>query len=94
MITMFKKNLYRFVVAMFSVLTIVSCQKDIDDTIVNPPTDEIPDLSSKVSSSVSGFVTDENNAAVLGASVKVGTATATTDKYGYFEIKNVDVGFS
>jgi hypothetical protein len=91
MITMFKKNLYRFVVAMFSVLTIVSCQKDIDDTIVNPPTDEIPDLSSKVSSSVSGFVTDENNAAVLGASVKVGTATATTDKYGYFEIKNVDV---
>ncbi len=91
MITMFKKNLYRFVVAMFSVLTIVSCQKDIDDTIVNPPTGEIPDLTSKVSSSVSGFVTDENNAAVLGASVKVGTATATTDKYGYFQIKNVDV---
>ncbi len=49
------------------------------------------DLSTKVKSSVSGFVTDENELAVRQATVQFGTLSTTTDKYGYFEIKNAEV---
>lgn len=75
---------------IFSLSIFFSCQKDfsLEDggTVVTPP-----DLSTKVSSSVSGFVTDENDAAVMGATVQFGTSNITTDKYGYFEAKNVQV---
>jgi hypothetical protein len=67
-----------------------SCQKELsfdNSTSGNLP----PDLKTKVSSSVSGFVTDENDAAVMGATVQFGSSTITTDKYGYFEVKNVQV---
>ena len=71
-------------------LFFISCQKDLTaDTGTNSGLP--PDLSTKISSSVSGFVTDENNAPVKGANVKAGTATTTTDKYGYFEIINTQV---
>ena len=71
-------------------LFFISCQKDLTaDTGTNSGLP--PDLSTKISSSVSGFVTDENNAPVKGANVKAGTATTTTDKYGYFEILNTQV---
>jgi hypothetical protein len=51
----------------------------------------LPDLATKVTSSVSGFVTDENEVAVQNANVLIGTATTTTDKYGYFEANNVQM---
>ncbi len=71
-------------------LFFISCQKDLTaDTGTNPGLP--PDLSTKISSSLSGFVTNENNAPVKGANVQAGTATTTTDKYGYFEIKNTQV---
>lgn len=74
----------------FTVSFIFSCQKDISledgGTIAAPP-----DLITKVSSSVSGFVTDENDAAIKGATVQFGASNITTDKYGYFEAKNVQV---
>lgn len=66
-----------------------SCQKSLDFENVN---NAIPvDLSTKINSAVSGFVTDENNASVPGAMVQFGSSTITTDKYGYFEAKNVQV---
>jgi hypothetical protein len=75
---------------IFFVAIFFSCQKDLSledgGTVVTPPY-----LSTKVSSSVSGFVTDENDSAVKGASVQFGTTNITTDKYGYFEAKNVQV---
>lgn len=75
---------------IFTFLFFFSCQKDISlengGAVPNPP-----DLSTKISSSVSGFVTDENNAAVMGATVQFGSSSITTDKYGYFEAKNVQV---
>ncbi len=52
---------------------------------------QVPDLSTKVTASVSGFVTDQNDEPIYGASVNAGTITTTTDKYGYFEIKNTMV---
>lgn len=55
------------------------------------PAVALPDLQTKINSSVSGFVTDQNDAAVVGAEVKAGTTSTMTDRYGYFEIKNVQV---
>jgi hypothetical protein len=74
---------------IFTAVLFFSCQKqlDFDNSLVVTP----PDLSIKISSSVSGFVTDENNAAVMGATVQVGASSISTDKYGYFEAKNVQV---
>jgi hypothetical protein len=76
-------------VAAVSVFT-VSCQKELSGSgfII---TETAPDLTSKVSSTVSGFVTDESEAAVNGATVQVGSSSTTTDKYGYFYISNVEV---
>ena len=71
-------------------LAFVSCQKELSDGI-NTPGNTTVDLGSKVRSSVSGFVTDENDNPVQGASVKVGVQTITTDEYGFFEAKNVEV---
>ncbi|HMC99649.1 MAG TPA: hypothetical protein VKH37_05835, partial [Ferruginibacter sp.] len=35
--------------------------------------------------------TDENDNPVTGASIAVGSATTSTDKFGYFEVKNISV---
>ena len=77
---------------MTAVLFFASCQKITD--IIETPTAPVvtpTDLTTKVSSSVSGFVTDENELPVKNANVFVGTSTTLTDKYGYFEIRNVQV---
>ena len=65
-----------------SLITLWSCQKSLNDFGISG--DQIPDLTTKVNASVSGFVTDENNQAVSGATVKFGNATIMTDEYGYF----------
>ena len=67
----------------------LSCKKNVD-TIADAG-NVLPDLVTKVTSSVSGFVTDQNNAAVTGAIVKAGTSTTLTNRYGYFEFKNIQV---
>ena len=76
-------------------MCIISCQKIIDGStvIVDPNLPLSPsDLTTKVTVSlISGFVTDGNDAAVKDASVQVGTSTVLTDKYGYFEVRNVRV---
>ena len=84
-----KKLTTKNILVVFAALLFFSCQKEIsfDDGGSMQP----PDLSTKVSSSVSGFVTDENDAAVMGATVQFGSSNITTDKYGYFEAKNVQV---
>lgn len=73
-------------VILLLLFTSISCKKNMNDTPAY--LGQIPDLSTKVSASVTGFVTDEQDDPVYGASVKAGTITTTTDKYGYFEIKN------
>jgi hypothetical protein len=52
----------------------------IDPVVIITPAD----LTTKVNSSVSGFVTDGNDVAVKDASVLIGTTTVLTDKYGFF----------
>lgn len=70
-------------------ILLTGCRKNSGDGSMDPSTP--PDLTTMVRSSLSGFVTDENNLPVNLATVQVGTSTITTDKYGYFEIKNIDV---
>ncbi|HMI77344.1 MAG TPA: hypothetical protein VK484_01055 [Ferruginibacter sp.] len=75
-------------------LLIFSCQKEVSiDGATGPGPGPGPqyDLSTKISSSVSGFVTDENDVAVQNAVIQFGSYSTTTDKYGYFEAKNVQV---
>ncbi|MBC7888637.1 MAG: hypothetical protein H7Z13_12220 [Ferruginibacter sp.] len=92
LLTLTKKKAVIFISAIIVLFAIsfISCQKELtgnaDDFIAAPP-----DLTVKVSASVAGFVTDENDIAVNGAVVTVGGTTILTDKYGYFEIKNVQV---
>lgn len=70
-------------------LTVFSCNKDIDS---NPSNEgSLPDLVSKVPASVKGFVTNENNAPVSGATVLAGGISVTTDEYGYFSIPDAQV---
>lgn len=64
-----------------------SCKKNSAEeqyTETVPPV--VPDLSTQIYASVSGFVTDENGNGVEAASVKAGTLTTTTDAFGYFKI--------
>lgn len=71
------------------VFLLFSCKKNINDSV--DTVKATPDLITKVTSSVSGFVTDQNNGAVVGATVKAGGSNTTTDRYGYFELKNIEV---
>ncbi len=80
----------KLIVLIATLFAFASCQKDIDETILNS-TNQLPNFSTKVSSSVSGFVTDENGDAVSNATVYVGTRTVLTDDYGYFSVKNTNV---
>ena len=86
-----KKVSPKYIIPVFAILVLFSCKKNVDEGRTGI-TDIPPDLSTTVTASVvSGFVTDENNAAVMSASVSVGSTFAITDKYGFFEIKNVSV---
>lgn len=84
-----------FCVAIVASFVFNACQKNIegDSTIIDPVLPPAAsDITTKVTAVlVSGFVTDGNDVAVKDASVEVGTKTMLTDKYGYFEIRNVQV---
>lgn len=88
MYKMFNKFLWALGIIIASA-SIYSCQKDLSGDIPNIA--PLPDLVSKVPSTVTGFVTDENNAAVQGATVQVGNATTTTDDFGFFSVYNTQV---
>lgn len=71
-----------------AVLFLSNCKKTPD----SDSNETRPDLSTKITASlVSGFVTDENDAPVLNAAVVIGSKIVATDKYGYFEVGNVEV---
>ena len=77
---------------LFSFATVFySCSIE-DDFIDRTMAPGSPDLATKVTASlISGFVTDENDNPVQGAAVEAGGINTSTDKYGYFEIKNAVV---
>ena len=69
-----------------------SCQKNFESN-GNVITPILPaDITTKVTTSlISGFVTDGNDVAVKDASVQIGTSTVLSDKYGYFEVRNMQL---
>ncbi len=73
---------FALLLSVTAILVFNSCQKEINELSVTPNGNT--DLTTRVNASVSGFVTDENNTAVSGATVKFGTTTVMTDEYGYF----------
>jgi hypothetical protein len=83
------KNLLKCIPFFFIILFFISCKKSLNENIDSNNTP--PDLVTKITSSVSGYVTDQYDVAIVAADVKVGTSNTTTDRYGYFEIKNVEV---
>ncbi len=87
----FKKAAALFTLFAITTVLAVSCKKsDVGAGIDNPSVTPL-DFTTTVTSSVSGFVTDENNDPAKDAIVTIGAATITTDKYGYFEARNVTV---
>ena len=68
-----------------------ACNKTLDPippADPNPPVTSPADLTTTVNTSVTGYVTDQNEAPVLNASVQVGGTSTTTDKYGFFQALN------
>jgi hypothetical protein len=60
------------VLLLIAVILTSSCRKDISENQGITIPVELPDLESKITSSASGFITDENNIAVAGAAVTFG----------------------
>ncbi|MFT3912357.1 MAG: carboxypeptidase regulatory-like domain-containing protein [Ferruginibacter sp.] len=68
-----------------------SCKKNkVDEQYQETVHPVVPDLSTQINASVSGFVTNENGEAVEGATVAKGTKTTLTDQFGYFKLDSVD----
>ena len=88
----FYNRLLPFILAV-AVLFFAACQKNINEFIDsnNNNPQPGPDLTTKVRSTISGFVTNENDVPVVGAVVKAGSITTLTDEYGYFVIRNANV---
>jgi hypothetical protein len=88
-----KKNALVFLATSIIALSafFISCQKELSGEGIDLGDTTLPDLTTKIASSVSGFVTDENEVPVNGAAVQFGSSSTTTDKFGYFEVRNVQV---
>ncbi len=87
----YSKKIHTLLFFIATAIIFISCQKTIGNLDAIDVTTTLPDLVATTTSSASGFVTDENDLPVKNANVQVGTYTTTTDKYGYFEAKNVQV---
>ena len=74
---------------LFLNLYFSSCKKDTNASAGN--FDVPTDLTTKVSSSVSGFITYDDDNPVNGATVTVAGNSTVSNKYGYFELKNIQV---
>ena len=88
-----KSTMRLLFVSLISIIFFFSCKKSIDPVAPVPPGTgpTLPDLTTKVSTSISGYVTDQNDAAVLNATIQIGSTSTATDKYGYFQAINVQV---
>ena len=88
-----KKLSSLLVLFMASMVLFSSCKKDIDAETNNPPVvpgDKYPiPAATPVTGSVSGLIVNENNQAVDGATVSIGSNTTTTDARGNFSLNSV-----
>ena len=70
-----------------STALLAACKKNaVEEQFTETINPVIPDFATQVNTSVNGFITDENDNAVAGASVIGGAITVITDQFGYFKI--------
>jgi hypothetical protein len=86
-------SLFRICCIGTLLLSFTACQRAIQDP--NPTSGSSNPISIddniQVRAGVRGIVVDENNNPVIGATVKSGTNTATTDRYGVFSFNNINI---
>lgn len=82
-----------FVLTIVFMATLQSCDKDDNDDNNNPPENEtyIYDKGSTTSADFMGQIVDENNNAMSGVAISIGSSSATTDANGVFFINNASV---
>lgn len=82
---------------LFAMLLFSACRKNIEKIIVEE-TQYVPEILEKweqdvqnVKGDLTGFVADEFGTPVIAATVKMGNLMTTTDTYGHFFFKNVQM---
>jgi len=83
------KNLLKTLLLLVIIFN-VGCKKN-DRPSVKDPDPITPDLISKISTSISGYVMNESGKPVAMATVSIGSSQALTDEYGYFSFSNTEV---
>ncbi len=85
------------ILSLLIALAFTACRKDIDEVSVTE-TPYVPEILKQwqpivkpVDGSLTGFVIDEAGEPVEGASVRLGNLNTTTDAYGHFFFKNVEL---
>ncbi|MBK6936778.1 MAG: carboxypeptidase regulatory-like domain-containing protein [Chitinophagaceae bacterium] len=94
MISIFKKKgLVNAVVLALSVILLHSCQREVEGTVpdIIVPADPAVNDNEMVTGGVNGIVVDENNRPVADATVRSGSNTTTTDRYGVFRFRNISL---
>ena len=72
-------------------LLLTNCKND-DDIMPNGPIIEEPimiDQGERVTTSITGFIVDENNTPVENAEIRSGTNMVLTDSYGFYNLENI-----
>lgn len=89
------KRFYLLTLLLFAFTVIMtSCQREVEGTVpTNPPVITEPTVNDNemVTGGINGIVVDENNRPVADATVKSGTNTTTTDRYGVFRFRNINL---
>jgi Carboxypeptidase regulatory-like domain len=78
-----------FTLLLLFITLLLGCQKN--NPFPDPGTDPRVDDGVKVAASISGFVINENNVPVAGATVTSGGVTTTTNRYGAFRFNNIQI---
>jgi len=89
-------NLKHFgLLGLLFLLVFSACKKDPDPVVVDPPIDPVvmdwePRIEN-VTASLQGLVVDQNNEAVVDATVTLNGNTTTTNDYGHFFFTNTQM---
>ncbi|HEX4875370.1 MAG TPA: carboxypeptidase-like regulatory domain-containing protein, partial [Chitinophagaceae bacterium] len=75
----------------FTAILLASCQREIDGPGGNTPVNPGVNDNEMVTGGVTGIVVDENDRPVQGAIVYSGTNSTTTDHYGSFRFRNINL---
>lgn len=82
----------RFLAYSLALVVFISCKKNYSGgPAIITPDNARPDLTQKVSASVTGYVLNESGEPVPFAEVTAGDKRSTTDSYGFFSISNTSL---